>query len=215
MKKLKKEKDFLRRWNNKLNNLNLVRNFNTQGKDDTPVTYNTSSDHTLDLNKIMNIAKSAKITDTRPIITNTLSKEIINKTMNEVMSKLSLDNIELAYIFVAGLMQKGGSNQKAGNSIHFSFQGKSLSSQEFNKILNNVHKGATNRQFARSIGTDIVNVALAFELPGDLHSQMKLDEPNLTLQESVWCSNFQTQNPDCPDSVRHWLVDNYKDRFNR
>ena len=39
---------------------------------------------------------------------------------------------------------------------------------------------------------------------------MKLDHPNLTLEEECWCSNFQSANADCPDAVREWLAEHVK-----
>ena len=169
----------------------------------------------LDMKKIKALAKDAKKNEVFIQTTNTLSEDVVSKVMEKIQEKLSLDTIEHAYILVAGLMQRGGSNQKAGNSVQFSYDDKTLSSQEFNKILTSVQKGATNRQFARTINRDIINIAIEFEITGDLHNQMKLEHPNLTIVESAWCSNFQTQNPECPQNVREWLVENYKSRFNR
>ena len=36
-----------------------------------------------------------------------------------------------------------------------------------------------------------------------------------TYTEKVWCSNFQTQNPNCPENIKKWLVENFRSRFNR
>lgn len=43
---------------------------------------------------------------------------------------------------------------------------------------------------------------------------MRFERPTLSDTEAAWCSNFQTSNPNCPDSVRNWLVSNHRYRFN-
>lgn len=37
---------------------------------------------------------------------------------------------------------------------------------------------------------------------GDLAKQMRRDDPQLQFSDAVWCSNFQTTNPQCPEKVR-------------
>lgn len=73
----------------------------------------------------------------------------------------------------------------------------------------------TPRQFARTMANDIFRFAEIMEEEGDLARQIAMDYPNLTLKEKVWCSNFQTTNPDCPESMKAWLVTNFRNRFAR
>ena len=62
---------------------------------------------------------------------------------------------------------------------------------------------------------EIAEVSLELEIEGDLANQMRYDYSDITLEEAVWCSNFQTTNTHGSDRVRNWLVDNYRKRFNR
>jgi hypothetical protein len=57
-------------------------------------------------------------------------------------------------------------------------------------------------------------LALGDQAPvGNLARTMKLEMKNVTHEEAVWASDFQTYNPECPDRVRNWLVKNYRSRF--
>ena len=144
-----------------------------------------------------------------------MSEEAISQIISEIKKGLSLESPEHAWILVTGVLQRGGSNVKAGNTINFTFGGKTLSSKDLNNFIKKIEKTATNRQFARSAKETLAQVALELNIPGDLHRQMLLDHPNMSDAEKVWCSNFQTTNATCPDSVREWLVHNFKDRFSK
>lgn len=45
---------------------------------------------------------------------------------------------------------------------------------------------------------DIVEFAKVMEEEGDLAKQIKLQYSDLKIDDLVWCSNFQTKNPNCP-----------------
>jgi len=116
---------------------------------------------------------------------------------------------------MTGLLQKGGSNSKAGSSINFSVGEYSLSSRQLNETIKKHSRIGTNRQMARIIADEVAEIALKLNIFGDLHNQMLLEYPNMTDQEKVWCSNFQTTNLKCPENVRKWLVMNYRSRFKK
>jgi len=85
---------------------------------------------------------------------------------------------------VTGVLQRGGSNIKASNSIKFIVGKYTLDAVRLNKIIRSVVRNGTNRQFARSVQDKIASVALHYE-PGDLSAQMKRDFPSSTIQELV------------------------------
>jgi hypothetical protein len=86
-----------------------------------------------------------------------------------------------------------------------------MNGDEFSSICSQA--GGTPRQFARAMAGIIIQFATKLEEPGDLSRQMKLDSPNLFAEESYWCSNFQSKNPNCPQVVQQWLKENYNKRF--
>ncbi len=42
---------------------------------------------------------------------------------------------------------------------------------------------------------------------------MKLEILDVSKDEAIWASDFQTYNPKCPEWVRNWLINNYRKRF--
>jgi hypothetical protein len=73
-------------------------------------------------------------------------------------------------------------------------------------------------KLARGMKDEIVNWLLSLaerSLEGNLARSMKLDLKNITHEECIWASDFQTYNPRCPNRVRVWLVKNYRARFRK
>jgi hypothetical protein len=166
-----------------------------------------------DLSEIQKIASENEKNNKINLITNTLSEETVDAIMKLIVAEKKVNN-ETAWILVTGVIQRGGSNQKAANAVTFNFGDNSLSAKELLDFIRKVQSNATARQFARSIANDIIEIAIALKIPGDLHAQMRFERPTLSDTEAAWCSNFQTSNPNCPDSVRNWLVSNHRYRFN-
>ena len=114
-----------------------------------------------------------------------IDENTINKIIEETKEKFKLNSKEEALILITGLMQKGGSNKNATNSVKFMYGNFTLSAKEFKNIIQDVKKNITVRQFARYIADDIAKVGLLLELEGDLSNQMKYEYPNLTIEEAV------------------------------
>lgn len=142
-----------------------------------------------------------------------LSKEICWEIIETTKKKKNIPDNETTLAIITGLVQNGGSNKNAGLNTTYEINGINLNSNEFNNIINQIQKGTTIRQFCRTMADEIAMVALAIEENGDLTKQMILDHPELTLEDAIWCSNFQTKNPNCPKKVKDWLVLNYSKRF--
>ena len=170
-----------------------------------------------DLTKIVELhhelKKTTKKSNSKNL--NTFTEDEIKKITSLITENLNISNDNITMILIAGVLQLGGSNQKAGNAITYNLGEYSLSSQQLNSFIKKIIKNGTNRQLARTLANEVADIAIALNIPGDLHNQMLLEFPNLSETEKVWCSNFQTQNPNCPENVRKWLVDNFRSRFNR
>lgn len=120
----------------------------------------------------------------------------------------------IAGALVMGIGQNGGSNKNVG-MVAYSLNDYTLSNIELNKVIASIDKEATPRQFFRGIRDDVQQLAAVFNEPGDLSKLMLVDNPDASIQEQTWCSNFQTNNPNCPEKVREWLSHNAKQRFNK
>lgn len=169
----------------------------------------TSLDLNFDSTKVTNLTKSNTSKDEAKGI---LSRVKCFKVIEKVKTKKGLTDMETAMALITGLLQRGGSNKNAGNTI-YERDGKTLSSNELHGFIEEIAKKATIRQFARTMADDIAMFAQNMEEEGDLAKQIKLQHSDLSIDELVWCSNFQTKNPNCPKRIRNWLVDNYNKRF--
>jgi hypothetical protein len=170
-----------------------------------------------DLNKIVKLhselKKNTKKSNSKNL--NKFTEDEVIKITNLITESLTITDDNITMILIAGVLQLGGSNQKAGNAVNYNLGEYSLSSQQLNNFIKKITKNGTNRQLARTLADEIAEIAIALNIPGDLHNQMLLEFPNLSETEKAWCSNFQTQNPNCPEKVRKWLVENFRSRFNR
>jgi len=147
-------------------------------------------------------------------ITNVLSESICDEILEKLKEKYGFEDAEV-FVAITVVLQQGGTNKAARNNIKFTLNNKSLTAQDLQNTINVVKKNATNRQFARALANEIAQVALQLNIEGDLANQMRFEFPDLTQEEAVWCSNFQTTNSQCPKRVRDWLVNNYKQRFRK
>jgi len=148
-------------------------------------------------------------------VTGLLDHDTIENIIDLIKKTKKLNDYETVWILIAGLLQSGGTNKGTWNSIIFTYDNYFLSAQELQSLIKKVKKNATNRQLARTIADQIVEIAIELNISGDLAEQMRYEHPDLSEIEKIWCSNFQTTNPNCPKRVRNWLVFNYKNRFNQ
>lgn len=135
-----------------------------------------------DLNKIQQIAINIK---KNYKTSNKIDEKITDKIIEETKDRLRIESKEEALVLITGVLQKGGSNKNALNSVTFEHNNKILSAQELQQIVNKIQKNITNRQFARAIANDIAKISLLLEIEGDLSNQIKYEYPNLSIQEAV------------------------------
>jgi hypothetical protein len=135
-----------------------------------------------DLHKIQQIANDIK-KNCKAL--NKIDETIIDKIIEEIRDKLKIESKEEALVLITGVLQKGGSNKNALNSVKFEHNNKVLSAQELQQVVNKIQKNLTNRQFAKAIANDIAKISLLLEIEGDLSNQIKYEYPNLSIQEAV------------------------------
>jgi hypothetical protein len=114
---------------------------------------------------------------------------------------------------ISGLCQIGGTNRAASAKVTFTYASITLSAEDLNNAIKKETSNGTIRQFARTMCNTIYDFAQRLNEPGDLSRQMRIEYPDMTMEEAIWCSNFQTQNPNCPQRVQKWLKDNFQNRF--
>jgi hypothetical protein len=123
-------------------------------------------------------------------------------------------------------MQKGGVNTKQGGgrskrnkvNIPFVYGGKEISTAQVNGYILNQLPNVKIRQVARALGTSIAKRSKLYEEPGFILKQLEelypekwaaIDHPD----KEYWATDFQHQNPDCPEAIRDLLKLRYQDRY--
>lgn len=121
-----------------------------------------------------------------------------------------------ALIACACILQKGGTARNAPGTLRMTIDQNTVSLDSIRRHCR-ATKDTKVRQFARGIKDEIIDIMqyLGDKAPeGNLAKTMRLDR-YVEKSEAVWCSDFQTYNENCPESVRTWLVRNYKSRFRK
>lgn len=122
----------------------------------------------------------------------------------------------IAFIATACLLQKGGTSRSCPGGLYIRIADTVFTLDCIRRHCRAV-KNTKVRQFARGLKDDIIDVMkyLGSRSPdGNLARAMMLDH-NISKPEAIWCCDFHTYNPNCPESVRTWLVKNYKSRFKK
>lgn len=167
-----------------------------------------SVDPFTDIEKVRELLSKSKKEASRnqPVASKALCRNIV-----ETVAKAKKIDVTLTFAIIAGLMQVGGANANAISRVSYSIGNVTISGEEFATVCR--RSKITTRQFSKCMANEIHEIAVELSEPGDLARQMRLEVPNLSMDDQIWCANFQTENPDCPDTVRNWLVHNFNSRF--
>ena len=120
-----------------------------------------------------------------------MSKEKIEKVYDKLFKDQykgkDPDNIRIATYIAC---QLGVTNKNATSRVTGTYGDVTVTGT----VLSNACReaGGTIRQFARAEADNIAKTCLKLELQGDLFRQMQRDITDATLEESVYCANFQT-----------------------
>ena len=144
-----------------------------------------------------------------------LSEKQCEHINNFLIDDLNIEDETDLAILITLLLQKGGSNKNAVNTVSVEYNKYTLHATKLLEAIKKFKTNGTIRQYARAMADIVATVALELKIEGDLANQIRLHKPEITIEEAVWCSNFQTRNPKCPESIRELLKDNLESRFRR
>lgn len=148
-----------------------------------------------------------------------VSEETVNKAMDHIITaarKNGATNDWETGMATGIIMQKGGANQRTGSETTIRYGDSTVTTRMIRKAC--ADNKMTPRQLARAMGDEIMSMMMALgdeRLEGNMAKRYRRDYPDATLEERLWASDFQTYNPQCPERVRQWLVNDYRDRFER
>ena len=141
-----------------------------------------------------------------------ISEADTNYLVNAV-AKAAIMEPEEAAGAIAIICQKGGTSKKAQGTVYAIINSKKLDLALVRRVMNDHKCKFTLRQWARTNANLIYEMCSAFSIEGDLSKKIGRNHPELGLEERVWMSNFQMDNPDCPANVKELLMAHYKGLF--
>lgn len=118
---------------------------------------------------------------------------------------------------ICELLQKGAVSPKFDKSRKAELFEGSLTAGNILDTLRDVDRSLTPRKLARALRNEILEISIAWSIPGNLSKKYSQAYPDATIAELVWASDFHTfsDDPNMPDSVKNWLIDNYTSRFEK
>jgi hypothetical protein len=141
----------------------------------------------------------------------------IDTVMNAIMTQKKIAQNQVNYnktlLTTAHLVQIGATSPKFAESRMVTDYGFEIRAGDLKEACKK--NGITVRKYARGIRDQVIKVASAYNISGNLAKSYKLENPSCDTQDLIWVSDFQTfsENPAMPDHVRTWLLQNYKNRF--
>jgi hypothetical protein len=144
------------------------------------------------------------------------SEYVCKKVLDDISRDKRGPKFDVA-VAASHLCQGGATSPKSPDDKKVFVNNISLSNRELKTSCKK--NGVTVRQFARGFKDGIIDNMMVlgweFASPGNLSKQIQIDIPNLSKEELLWASDFQTYNERCPERVREWLLKNYKNRFQK
>lgn len=142
-------------------------------------------------------------------LTDTQTKEVVDKFAES--QKLSKNQ---ALVVITLLFQSGGTNRSCDGNLQVSIFNKQIKLANLRKVLNECKLKANERKLARSLASKIEKIAKELSIPGNLAKKITREFPErkFTMEELVWLSEFQVDNPSCPEESRKLISDCLKKR---
>lgn len=135
-----------------------------------------------------------------------------NTLIRTIASRFGI-RFDQALIATCIICQKGGTNRRANGDIYAIVDGIRITLQNIRDTMNTSNLRFTLRQWARTYPTQIFRIAAKSGVQGDLAKKIMRNNPNITLDDSIWLSNFQMDNPDCPEELRALMLDHFNSLF--
>lgn len=135
-----------------------------------------------------------------------------NLLITELSKKLSCSQ-ETAFVGTCLICQRGGTAKRAQGNIFVVIDGIRFELNLIRQVMNDNKIKSTLRQFARTHADKIFNISYRFGVEGDLAKKISRRYPSLDQLEKTWLSNFQMDNPNCPENVKNILMEHYEYLF--
>jgi hypothetical protein len=174
---------------------------------------------TTSLNSLVEQAKALTITATtenRKMI----PLDQITQTLGLVRENYELADDASALYVTAISLQKGGCNSNKNTNIILTVDGKKIESKIISGFIRQKCKNASPRQFARQLANEIFEISKHTKTSGNLKIRLeklytKQWNDIIDPDKDYWASDFQSNNPKCPDGIQFLIRQNYQETFRK
>ncbi len=142
-----------------------------------------------------------------------ITKEVGQALISELVKAYRKGDFTTAFIAVAIICQKGGTSRKALGDIYAVVNGHRFTLKMIRDVMAAKGFKFTLRQWARTYASDIYTIASHYCIEGDLYKKISRKYPTLDLPEHYWLSNFQMDNPSCPENCRNMIKEHFSTLF--
>lgn len=122
----------------------------------------------------------------------------------------------IALVGISATLQKGGTSKNKKSNVKVKVGQVTFDSKTINSYITRVNKNFTPRQFARYFADQIFDITRAHDIDGNCFVYISRNlatyltgDPN----ERYWASDFQVDNPSCPQNIRTALNIRYNTKF--
>lgn len=152
-----------------------------------------------ELQEEINLPRSTQITPTQA------------NTILEKFSEQQKLTINQAKVVISILLQSGGTAKGCDGNLTINIFGQAIKLAYLRKALAEVKCKGYERRLAKHVASEIAMVCTKLKLPGNLTNKIKRLNPDrqFTLEETVWLSDFQVDNPACPELLRRFIAESF------
>lgn len=138
--------------------------------------------------------------------------EIIIENFAE-QQKLSKNQAKVA---ISILLQSGGTAKSCDGNLSINIFGQTIKLAYLRKSLAESRCKGFERKLAKCMADEIAMICTSLKLPGNLTNKIKRLNPDrqFKLEETVWLSDFQVDNENCPELLRRFITDSFERKPN-
>jgi len=150
-----------------------------------------------------------------------VSQENLNFTLDELASVYGTTTGQTV-VGLLGVLQIGGTNKSKRSNVKLTVGDATFESKTVQKAIAKHCPGITPRQFARQYADQIFRVAQTYQFDGSAWTSLSRSYSDMLDPQDpdypsyrYWATEFQLDNPKCPEAVRNALKKRFSDRFMR
>jgi hypothetical protein len=145
---------------------------------------------------------------------NTLPESAVSEIVDKVQEKYSYPSTREAKAAIACIFQQGGTSRSCDGNMTIKVFGKDIKLAEIRKIIKELGHNRGERKLARSMATEIQDICVQLEIPGNLFLKISRTHPDkiFTPEEQAWLSDFQSLNDSTPSDLKLLITESFDQR---